>query len=72
MVTFSNICIRQGQRGLYFYDGNNNLFSVDLSFCDIPDNFVVDQSTVSVEGKLTRPTRDNLMAHLTVKILIVH
>lgn len=71
MFTISNIVIRQGRRGLYFYDFSNNLFAVDLSFCDLPFDFVVGSSTVTIEGKLSHNNFDNVFGTFTVRTLVV-
>lgn len=71
MFTISNVVIRQGRRGMYFYDSSNNLFAVDLSFCDLPSNFVVGSSTVIIEGKLSHNNFDNVFGTFIVRTLVV-
>ena len=43
MWTIEKVIVRQGRKGKYCYDRNNNLIAVDDTFCEIPEEFLADQ-----------------------------
>lgn len=72
MVIFEHILIREGRLGTYFYDSSSNCYSCDLSFLDsLPDGFVFGETYCTVEGKLSRPIKDNLLASFTAKTIVL-